>query len=156
MKTVAELMSTKLQLLKETDTLAHARDLMRQYNIRNLPVVASDGQTFAGIISQRAILKESFRLVSQHGVAGMAEQESMILVAEVMARDVITATPETTLVTAGRYCMENKHGCLPILNDQGHLMGLITPSDYVRLCVEMLEKKETQAAKRRAKKHPQA
>lgn len=139
MKTVADLMITKLQVLHDTHSVADAREVMRLHNIRNIPVVGDDGHTFKGIVSQRDILKESFRIVSEHGMSKLAELERQTVISSVMATDVITTAADTALTTAGRYCMENKHGCLPVLDDQGQLLGIVTPSDFVRLCVQLLE-----------------
>ena len=53
MQTVADLMITNLVTLKESDSLATAKALMSEKNIRNLPVI-DDGK-YVGFISKSRI-----------------------------------------------------------------------------------------------------
>ncbi|MFP8965810.1 CBS domain-containing protein [Pokkaliibacter sp. CJK22405] len=142
MKTVADLMITQLHSLTTESSIADARELMRQHSIRNVPILDPESQRFVGIVNQRDMLRQSFALVAETGLAGLTAREQDIRVTEIMATDVITTSADTSLLTAGRYCLENKHGCLPVLDEQDRLLGILTPSDFVRLCVNFLEAAE--------------
>jgi CBS domain-containing protein len=52
-----------------------------------------------------------------------------------VGRDVITVTPDTTIVEAARLMLENKIGGIPVL-DGDYLVGIITESDIFRTVVQ--------------------
>jgi CBS domain-containing protein len=53
-----------------------------------------------------------------------------------MRRDVVTVTPQTSLREAGALLLEQDVGCLPVLDENNALVGMLTSSDYVRLVVK--------------------
>ncbi|RJQ53600.1 MAG: CBS domain-containing protein [Actinobacteria bacterium] len=50
---------------------------------------------------------------------------------EIMSRDVKTVTPETGVKDAARIMVENDIGALPVVNQAGQLVGLVTESDLI-------------------------
>jgi CBS domain-containing protein len=54
-----------------------------------------------------------------------------------MNKDMLTITPDTQLDTAAEFFIENKYGCLPVV-DGGRLVGLITPIDFVKLAHRLI------------------
>ena len=52
MRTVADLMITNLITLRENDSLAKAKALMQEKNIRNIPIVNDAGEC-VGMLTQR-------------------------------------------------------------------------------------------------------
>jgi CBS domain-containing protein len=55
----------------------------------------------------------------------------MILVAEIMTRNVITATAEMEIAQAARLLMENHINGLPVVDDVGSLVGILCQSDII-------------------------
>jgi CBS domain-containing protein len=49
---------------------------------------------------------------------------------EIMAQPLVTATRETTLDEIARLMLTHKVGCLPIVDQQGRLCGIVTESDF--------------------------
>lgn len=56
-------------------------------------------------------------------------------VREIMATEVETVEPDEDLRTAAGMLLENKIGCLPVVEGE-HLVGILAESDFVRRCVE--------------------
>jgi CBS domain-containing protein len=50
-------------------------------------------------------------------------------VTDVMTREVITATPQTSLVELARLLGERRLGCVPVIEADGRLVGIVTESD---------------------------
>ncbi len=46
-------------------------------------------------------------------------------------QDVSQATPDTTVLEAGRRMTQARIGCLPVLDQQGHLVGIVTERDLL-------------------------
>ncbi len=55
----------------------------------------------------------------------------MLTAQELMNKDVITVTGETPVRELARILSENKIGGVPVLNDQGGVIGVVTESDLI-------------------------
>jgi CBS domain-containing protein len=53
-----------------------------------------------------------------------------------MTRQLYTVTPETTLIEAAATFLEQKFDCLPVVDENGILKGLLTVSDFARIYIE--------------------
>ena len=136
MQTVADLMITNLVTLKESDSMAKAKALMAEKNIRNLPVI-NDEDTCVGMLTQREYLKHAFYLVSQFGTQQLTKKEEQTPVRNAMNKDILSIEPSLSLKTAAEFFIENKYGSLPVVED-GKLVGILSPVDFVKLAHSML------------------
>jgi len=55
----------------------------------------------------------------------------MITVKEIMTASPVTVTPDTEIVHAARLLLENKVNGLPVVDDDGNLVGIICQSDLI-------------------------
>lgn len=126
---VSDLMTHEVATLQRNDKLSIADNVMRLGRIRHLPVIDEDGQ-LVGIVSQRDLFRGA--LVKAFGYGSTAQKRVMdtIVVKEVMATEVQTATPQMSLKDAARVMSEKKIGCLPVVED-GKLVGIVTEGDFV-------------------------
>lgn len=138
MQTVADLMITNLVTLKENDSLAKAKTLMAEKSIRNLPVVDDDGKCL-GMLTQREYLKHAFYLVSQFGTQQLTKKEEQTPVRNALNKDTLTVAPNLSLKTAAEFFIENKYGSLPVVDENGLLVGILSPVDFVKLAYDMLD-----------------
>jgi len=116
---VEHLMSTALVTLRETDSLATADMEMKLGSLRHVPVV-DEKQNLVGILSARDVLE------------ALARGKKRVRVGEYMTRHVITVTPEMPVHTAIDLLLENQFGSLPVVGSDGHLMGIVTETDFLR------------------------
>jgi CBS domain-containing membrane protein len=59
----------------------------------------------------------------------------LLRVKEVMSSSVVTIGPHEPLANAARLMLENKIGCLPVVDGE-KLLGILTESDFVKLALE--------------------
>ena len=135
-KLTEDIMSTRVVVVEETDSLAHAHSLMKENHIRHLPVVDGNGE-YSGLVTQKEILRHAFAATAQSGLSQLQEIQSQVLVKEIMANDVETIQPQLPLLNAGEYFVESKHGCLPVVVE-GKLVGILTSADFVKLSLLLL------------------
>ena len=133
---VRELMSTDVVTLTEDESVAHAQHCMTRGRIRHLPVLR-DGQ-LVGLVTHRDLLAASFSSFADVHTSEQRRVFTTIVVKEVMHRDLVTVGPDTTVAEAARILLRNKYGCLPVVDEEGSLLGILTESDFLRLTVRLL------------------
>jgi CBS domain-containing membrane protein len=114
--TVSDLMSTALLTVKASDPLIEARADMEIGVVRHLPVVDDRGR-LVGIVSDRDLVRTPARRK----------------VADVMSRDIVTARPEEPAHVAASHMLEHRIGSIPVVDDDGALLGVVTVTDYLAL-----------------------
>jgi len=137
MITVDEIMTTDPRTLRQTQTLADARELMTTLNIRHIPIVDEDG-ALTGLVSQRDILAVEDSRLPDTGKQHHAEN---VLISDFMTRDLTTIDPSVGIREAALYLERRKFGCLPVVRD-GNLYGIVTETDFVAVAINLLEQVE--------------
>jgi len=129
-KCVSDLMSTEIITLQRNDKLAIADLAMKQRAIRHMPVLDESGKV-CGVLSQRDVFRGA--LLRNLGYGGYLESKMLdsMVVKEAMVSPVITTTPDTPIRNAASTMVENKIGCLPVI-DKDELLGILTEEDFVR------------------------
>ena len=133
---VRDLMRTEVVTLEAADTLDLADDIMRLGRIRHLPVV--DGDRVVGIVSQRDLFRAAASSLLQLGGGAQRKWLAAIPVTAVMAPQVFTVGPSTSVRTAVRIMVDKKIGCLPVI-EHGRLVGLLSESDCLLHLAHLLE-----------------
>jgi len=129
---VRDVMTADPATLKRNDKLSLADDIMRLGRIRHLPVVDDDDELLVGIVSQRDLFRDALAHALGHGRNAQRKIMDSLAVKEVMASEVVTTSPDTSLVEAARLLTERKIGCLPVV-ENGRLVGILTEGDFVAL-----------------------
>jgi len=133
---VRDIMSTDVVTLIEDETLAHAKRCMDLGRIRHLPVLR--GSKLVGLVTHRDLLAASFSIFAEVEPAEQRRIFVTVPVVEAMHRDVITVGPDESVADAAYILLDNKWGCLPVVNDDGDLLGIVTEADFLRLTVRLL------------------
>lgn len=118
---VADLMTSQLRCLRESDSLADAMAAMQELFIRHIPVTDETGQ-LVGLVTQRDVLSLENR------------KDPVTALREIMRTDLVTVTPDTPLRAAAETMIYHKYGCLPVV-DNGALVGIITETDFLKLAI---------------------
>lgn len=136
-KTVADLMTADPLSLTRSASLKDAHDLMREKNIRHIPVIDEYGQ-LVGMLTQKVMIAAVIGLLAKYGATALERKEKQQLVADLMLTDFATVTEEQSLRDVAAFFVKNRHGCLPVITPENKLMGILTSSDFVRLAAELL------------------
>ncbi|MGB9738244.1 MAG: CBS domain-containing protein [Chloroflexus aggregans] len=118
--------------------LSEALALMREHDIRRLPVVVDTGE-LRGIITQGDIRGADVMRVAGLDPVDIAQALRNVKVYEVMTDNPIAVTPETGLREAALLMIENKIGGLPVIDEHKRVIGIITESDLFEALVQQLE-----------------
>lgn len=137
MKTVSDIMVSNVISVKNTDSIHHARMLLKEKNIRHLPVVDSETGEFVGVLSQRGLLNHAFKTVEKYGMSYLEKRDKQTSVKEVMVADCVIAQPDMDLLSAGVFFTSKTSSCLPVV-EGNKLVGIITSVDFVKLALHLL------------------
>lgn len=118
--------------------LSDALALMREHDIRRLPVVIDTGE-LRGIITQGDIRGADVMRIAGLDPLDIAQALRQVKVYEVMTENPIAITPETGLREAALLMIENKVGGLPVIDEQHQVLGIITESDLFETLVQQLD-----------------
>lgn len=127
-------MSTDVIAVTPETSLLKLSKLMRDNNIRRVPVVDEKG-CLAGIISDRDV-----RDASPSKATTLDMYEMHYLLAELKAKDIMTPRPFTvkptdTVEKAAMLMLDNKFGGLPVVEENGRLAGIISDQDVFKALV---------------------
>jgi len=111
---LSDIMSREVRTVGATDRLDHARRALAQHHIHHLVVM--DRGEIVGV-------------VSAHDLAARRGD----VVKDVMAHFPVVATAKTSLGEAANLLREEDIGCLPVVDDRDHLVGIVTISDLLAI-----------------------
>ncbi|KKO45612.1 CBS domain containing protein [Arsukibacterium ikkense] len=137
---VAQLMTADPLCVTRQSTLKDAHDLMREKNIRHIPVIDENGE-LVGMLTQKIMIAKVMGLMAQFGATALERKEKQLLVSELMATDFAAVNAEQSLAEVADFFVSNRHGCLPVVNADNKIVGILTSSDFVRLAARLLKTK---------------
>jgi predicted transcriptional regulator len=126
---VSEIMREEVVTLAANETLDLTQDVMNLGRVRHMPVL--DGDRLVGIVSRRDVLEASLSRALDFDAASRRSFLRSVEVGEVMAKELVTVDPDTTLADAARLLVRRKIGCLPVVDPDGRLLGLVTETDLL-------------------------
>jgi acetoin utilization protein AcuB len=138
-------MKTPVHTVKPQDSVAHARAILEEYRVNQLPVVQNG--KLVGIVTDRDLRDAPMAVRVSGEAAGRTKDElpsepNEIPVSDVMSDAVLTMTPSNTLEHAARLMREQRIGAVPIVEKQNHLAGILTRSDVLEAFVALAKSKQ--------------
>lgn len=135
---VKDVMRTNVVSLRVADTLGVAEDIMSMGRIRHLPVVDEDNRV-VGLVSQRDLFRASISSVLGFDRSKEHEWMGTIKIRDVMTKQITLVDSEASMSEAVDKFVTDKIGCLPVVDDQGKLVGLLTETDCLRCFRDLLK-----------------
>ena len=132
---IQDWMAKDVMTVDENTSLMRATRIMKENRIRRLPVV-SHGKLI-GIITDRDV-----KDASPSKTTSLDIHELYYLLSEMKVKDVMTNTPLTlagkeTLEKAALIMLNSRISGLPVVDDSGHLIGLLSETDILRGFIHM-------------------
>lgn len=129
---VEQCMDTDLVTVAADEPVDLVAHLMDWNNIRH--VLVEDGENhLVGIVSQRALV----RLV---GTYNPEQLDGPLPVSAIMMSNPVTVSPEASSLEAIELMRRHRMSCLPVVKN-GHLVGIVTENQFMRIAGQLLEQK---------------
>ncbi len=138
---VRDLMSTDLVTLNVQSDLELAEGLMAVMRVRHLPVVS--GNKLVGLVTHRDLLRASLSTLTAHTAEEETALKTSVSVERIMRSNVATTTPDADVRDAIRRMRKRRWGCLPVVDDQQELVGIVTEADFLELTQVLLDRVES-------------
>jgi acetoin utilization protein AcuB len=130
-------MTPNVLTVAPSTTLGEALRITREHAIRHLPVV--DHGKLVGLVTDRDLrLAAPPVWATDTDYASLRSTFENKRVEEVMAGTAIISTTEITPIEeAARLMHDHRIGCLPVLRDNGEMVGILTETDVMQAFVEL-------------------
>jgi acetoin utilization protein AcuB len=130
---VHDVMSTPLVVVRDYDTIWHAADRFVESGLHHLVVLGPEDQ-FVGVLDDHRVLAEwpLDAAAMHHRTIGELLRSGAVANAAVVPR----IHPAVSLRRAGLLMLDLRVDALAVVDDAGHVVGILTSSDLIRSLVE--------------------
>jgi acetoin utilization protein AcuB len=133
---ILDWMKTNVISVTPDTSLRECRRLLKEHQISRLPVVDTDN-IVVGLVSV-----EDVKTFSPQGFTGLEIIEMLEIMAESRAKDVMVVDPTTityksTVEQAAMIMRDTRVGCLPVVNDEEKLVGIVTGWDIFKALLDI-------------------
>ncbi|HEX3050230.1 MAG TPA: CBS domain-containing protein [Aggregatilineaceae bacterium] len=118
-------------------THKQASELMREHSIHHLPVLDKNGVVI-GIVVEEDLLKAQPSSATTLSIYEIHSLLSKLQIKELMVAPAITVHPDYPLEEAAAVMLKHDIGCLPVIDGQNKLVGIITDTDIFRALTRLL------------------
>lgn len=125
---VRDWMSSPVLVIDPDSTVSYALTLMRRRNIHSVVVNITDDSLTYGILTSTDVRDK---------IVATERNPSEIRVREIMTAPVITANPDWTLKECSIRMQANNIHHLPVADESGELIGMISATDIFRAAEEI-------------------
>src|SRR5262249_49349538 len=127
---VRDLMTENVFTLSPRDDLTALYDLMDNHRVRHVPIVDREGDV-VGLVTLRDLFRGALGSLDELPLSVEREMLRRRRVRDIMQSEPDTIEADTTLVEAAQVLLENKVGCLLVVEGM-RLVGILTEADFVR------------------------
>lgn len=124
---IRDIMTYNVVTVPSNTPVNHASEIMRTHRFERLPVV--DKGRLVGIVTKDRLLRAAPSSATSLSVWELTYLLAKMTVAEIMERDVVTVTPDTSVESAVALAQEKRVGSLPVVEDD-RVVGIVTTNDF--------------------------
>ena len=131
---VSQLMLTDISTVGPDDPVELVRSMMDWERLRYVPV-EDDAGRLVGLVSQRGVLRH---LAQRSTAPGGNADPGMTPVSEIMRKDLVTVTPDTSTRDAAALLRKHRIGALPVVMGN-HLVAMLTEEEFLGFASKVLD-----------------
>lgn len=127
---ISKIMSANVASVQVGQPLSDVRDLMLNANIHHVPII--DGSKLVGLISFTDLMKINFVVngVDERSINAIIDQQFSIR--EIMSDKLVTIKNTDTIRDGSELLAKGGFHSLPVIDDEGALVGIVTTTDLIR------------------------
>ena len=121
-------------------TISQVIDLMSEKGLHRLPVV--NGKRIVGLVTEGTISASGASKATSLSIFELNYLLSKTTVDTIMIKNVITINENALMEDAAMKMLKNDIGCLPVVDDDGEISGILTQNDVFNAFLEILGYRE--------------
>ncbi len=121
--------------ITDETSMMKAIHMMKERRFRRLPVL-HEGK-LVGLVTDRDLKEASPSKATTLDVHELYYLLAELQIKEIMSRNPVTVSPEDTVERAAQVMLEKTISGLPVVDDRGHLVGIITQSDVFKAFIDI-------------------
>lgn len=127
---ISKIMSASVASVQVGQPLSDVRDLMLNANIHHVPII--DGSKLVGLISFTDLMKINFVVngVDERSINAIIDQQFSIR--QIMSDKLVTIKNTDTIRDGSELLAKGGFHSLPVIDDEGALVGIVTTTDLIR------------------------
>ena len=134
---VKDHMTKELYTITADTVLSKAIDIMRKNDFHRLPVVDGAGKLI-GLITGGLVEESSGSRNTSLSIYELNYLFSRTKVSDIMIRDVKTITADVLVEEAAQKMVDNEIACLPVVDAENRVIGIITDKDIFQALIGLL------------------
>jgi CBS domain-containing protein len=134
--TVKDVMTTHVVAVRLKATYKDMATRLREFRVSAFPVLDEDNRV-VGVVSEADLLAKEALEYSTHSVAGgilhgrERAKAAALTAADLMTKPAVTIGPDETVFAAARLMYSRKVKRLPVVDDRGRLVGIVSRADVL-------------------------
>ena len=129
-------MSKEVITVNADYSMADATRIIKENNIGMLPVMKKD--KLVGVITDRDLKRASASDASSLEIHELLYLISKIKIKEIMTKNPITVPPDLTVEETAEILVKNKISGVPVVDDHGRVVGIITQDDLFMVMISLI------------------
>ena len=134
---VKDHMTKNPQTVTKDTSISKAVEIMGKNNFHRLPVVDENG-ALIGLVTQGVVEESSGAKATSLSIFELNYLLSKRKVSDIMITDVKTTTEDVFLEEAAKIMIDNNISVLPVVDEERHVLGIITEKDMFQAFVDLL------------------
>jgi len=122
---VKDIMTTNVYTIKDTSTIEECYEIMKQYDIKQLPIIADMKLHLKGII----FLDDIFKFVMENK-NNIFELEQNIM--QIATNKVITTDPISDIRRVAKVMLDFDQNAIPVVDSKETLIGIVAKDDILK------------------------
>lgn len=137
---ISEIMTKRLETLEAESTLADASVRMKEKNIRHLLIVDRASGALLGMVSDRDVKKILSPFLGSARATAQDNATASIAVGKIMVpkEKIVSAKGDDEIKAVVEKMLVKKYGSIPIVDDKGRAIGIVTRGDLLKLLISFL------------------
>lgn len=135
MNEIEKIMTVNPHCVGEHTNLYKVRLLMAEKKVRHLPVKNTDTGNTIGLITQKALLANTMKILNQRGIEQLDHEQKSMNASDIMETDIAVMDVAESLIQVAHLLKNKSCGCVCIEKDN-KLVGIVSSSDFVKHYIE--------------------
>ncbi|MEW9799226.1 CBS domain-containing protein [Alteromonas sp. CYL-A6] len=137
---LAHIMTTRVVTVQLDDSLHTIRAIFEKTKFHHLIVLEND--EVMGVISDRDVLKATSPFIDTLSERYRDRMTLEKKAHQIMTREVLSLKPEDTIVSAIKLFNRHAVSCIPVVDTQNHLKGIVSWRDIMHYVENMVDRKK--------------